>query len=106
MCCGGIFSVIVYFVFGDAGVASWFVSRCVGPFGGLCRRRLIVVLVKCAYVSPGVLVRSVVRGLFGVGVGVGVYSGGGAWGCGQGIICWYTCGDGDCVCIVCIVTYF
>ena len=65
-------SVIVLFVFGGAGVAGWIVLRCGGPFGGWCRRRLVVILVVCAYVPLGVLVWSVERGLFAVGGFVGV----------------------------------
>ena len=56
-------SVIIYLVFDDAIIFGWFVSCCFGPFGGLCRRRLIVVLVECAYVTPSVIARSVVGGL-------------------------------------------
>ncbi len=57
-------SVILYLSFVDASVVGWFVSCCVGPFGGWCRRRLIVVLVDCSYVTPGGHVRSVGRGFF------------------------------------------
>ena len=71
-------SVIIYFAFGGAGVAGWFVLRCGGPFGGWCRRQLIVDLVECAYVPLGVLVRLVGRGLFAVGGVVGVCASRGA----------------------------
>ena len=57
-------SVIIYFFVIDASVFGRFVSCCVGPFGGWCRRRLIGVLVDCPYVTFCGNVRSVGRGLF------------------------------------------
>ena len=60
-------SVVLYFFFVDASVFWWFGSCCVGPFGGWCRRRLIVVLVDCSYVTHGGHGQSVGGGLFLMG---------------------------------------
>jgi hypothetical protein len=54
-----------------------------------------MVLVECAYMPFGVLVRSVVRGMFGVGVDVEVFSGGGVhWDVGRVLFCGVCVGMG------------
>ncbi len=84
MCCGGEFFRIYVLLFGGAGIDGRFVLRCGGAFGGWCRRWLGVVLFGSAYLPPGVLVRSIDRGLFGVGVGLRVCSrGGDRWDVGR-----------------------